>query len=136
VNILFLVLAAVLTFLVLLQVAAIIRARMRKGTPAPDVAGPWQEAVRAGRTVGLYFMSPTCSSCKVQTPIVDTLRTRGEEIYTVNLAEGLAPAQAFGVMGTPTVVVIKTGIVAEVLVGLRSAETLARAFGRPAPNTP
>lgn len=96
-----------------LQMAMARRARASIGGEAPAAAGPPTE-----KPAAFYFYSPSCGPCRVMAPTVDALAAEGRDVRKVDVSQDLQTAMAFGVMATPTTVVVRGGKVQEVLLGV------------------
>jgi thioredoxin 1 len=92
------------------------RARALEGQAAPQVEG---EPPAAGRRL-YYFFSPSCGPCRRMSPVIDALRAADRDVVSVDVSQDLEIARKFGVMGTPTLVLVDAGQVAKVLVGAQS----------------
>lgn len=71
-----------------------------------------------------YFFSPNCGPCRTMSPIVDRLAQRHAGVIKVDISTDLETARRFGVMGTPTTLLVKEDRIAEVLVGPQSEHRL------------
>jgi len=93
---------------------------------------------KAGRMVGrevrgfgneaiLYFYSPNCGACKKMNPVIETLSKKARvKRVDVSDRKGLEMAKEFGVMGTPTTVVVKEGKIKKVFVGFQSEDKILK----------
>jgi thioredoxin 1 len=106
--------------LISLQLVIVINSRRRRGRRILGVGGPLGEAVNSGDRVLAYFYSTSCAECKAQTPIIDTLQKEYHNIFKVDVAEHFEAARAFGVLATPTTVMVDQGKVVDVYVGTRT----------------
>ena len=80
-----------------------------------------------GRSSGLlYFFSPGCGACKTMTPAVEELARKSPGIRAVDISRDMASARAFGIIGTPSLVVMREGLVADVRVGPMGIDELQR----------
>lgn len=114
--ILYLVLAIIALFIVL-QFTMVIRMRLQKGKSAPMVSGPVGKAIQHGDKVLLYFFSPGCGACRPMTPVIEKLSKSRKNVFKIDISRDMAIARKFGVMGTPSTVLVETGKIAEFLVG-------------------
>ncbi|CUU03504.1 thioredoxin 1 [Candidatus Thermokryptus mobilis] len=120
---------ALIVFVLVMNFSVVLRARFKKGKSVRDIGGEIGEAIKRGEKVMLYFYSPTCSACRVQTPIIDSLinlsngRTR---IFKVDVSSDPNTALKFGVMGTPSIVIVENGKIKEFFVGVKSENILRR----------
>lgn len=89
-----------------------------------------QEAVRSDKPVLIDFWAVWCPPCMMQSPIIDSIAEERPDIKVckVNVDEQPELAESFSVQNIPTLVIMKNGAVADVLVGLRSKEQLLSMF--------
>lgn len=108
--------------LVLLQLVPRLVARRAIGMRVPELE-PFlsAEQKRASRLL-VYFWSPTCAVCRPMSKAIDALGSG--DIVRINVLEALPLAQAFHVMGTPSLAVVEGGVLKDLQVGARSAEQL------------
>jgi len=77
----------------------------------------------------LYFYSPQCGACKAMEPQIDLLSKELEvRKFDVFSEDGQREAKKFGVMATPTTVLVKDGKVHKVFVGIVSADRILKEF--------
>ena len=90
------------------------------------------EAIKSDKPVLVDFWAVWCPPCMMQSPIVDALAEERSDVKVckVNVDEQPELAAAFRVENIPTLVVIKNGKAAEVLVGLHSKEQLCAALDK------
>ncbi|MFN3134131.1 MAG: thioredoxin family protein [Candidatus Kryptonium sp.] len=125
----FYIVAGVLLFFILMNLSVVLRAKLKKGQLVPNIGGEIGKAINKGEKVILYFYSPTCSACKVQTPIIDKLISAGNgktKIFKIDVSKDINVALKLGVMGTPSTVVIEDGKIKEFFVGVKSENILRR----------
>ncbi|CUS77465.1 Thioredoxin [Candidatus Kryptonium thompsonii] len=125
----FYILVGVLLFFILMNLSVVLRAKLKKGRLVPNIGEEIGRAIDKGEKVILYFYSPTCSACKVQTPIIDKLINSGNgkaKIFKIDVSRDVNVALKLGVMGTPSTVVIENGKIKEFLVGVKSENILRR----------
>jgi thioredoxin 1 len=114
--------------LIVLQMVIVINAKKRRGRRVLGVGGPLGDAVNSGDRVLAYFYSTSCADCKTQTPIIDILQREYPNVFKVDVAEHFEAARAFGVMATPTTVVVDQSKVVDVFEGTRSESFLREAL--------
>jgi thioredoxin len=102
------------------QMIPLLRARRMHGHAAPDLSSLLTDAQRRQRRLLVYFWSPRCGACRSMTPVIDGLARSRNDVVKINVFEAMAEARACGVMGTPTLVVIRDGRIEHVEVGARS----------------
>ena len=75
----------------------------------------------------VYFYSERCGACKMMKPEIEKLKEKLEVLeIDVGRPEGLKVAQEFGVMATPTSILIKDGIIKKVFVGFTRHEKILK----------
>ncbi len=95
--------------------------RRMKGLEGKAV--PVDGAERAGRQL-YYFFSPSCGPCRSMSPVIDELGQSHNGVIKVDVSEDCETARRFGVMGTPSLVLVNDGVVAKVLVGAQPRKRL------------
>jgi len=76
----------------------------------------------------LYFYTPTCGNCKVQKPIIDKLESELKSVSKIDLTQQPALSSEFGIMGVPTMAIMKGNRIAKIFVGRQSESVLRTAF--------
>jgi thioredoxin 1 len=120
---------ALVAFILAMNLSVVLRAKFKKGKVVNDIRGKIGEAIKRGERVMLYFYSPTCSACKVQTPIIDNLINLANgrtKIFKIDVSRDVDTVLKFGVMGTPSIVVVEDGKIKEFFVGVKSENILRR----------
>jgi thioredoxin 1 len=77
-----------------------------------------------------YFWSPHCGMCRGMTPLIDRLRETRSDLIKVNLAESRELAGSFGIAATPTLVLVRDGVVEKVLLGAQSETRILELLDR------
>ncbi len=88
-----------------------------RGVALDEIDAPATRALEGRSTGLLYFFSPRCGACRAMTPVVRELSRKNPSVRLVDISQDMASARAFGIMGTPSLVAIRDGRVAEVRVG-------------------
>ncbi len=83
--------------------------------------------LNGGKSI-LYFYTPTCGACKAQTPIIDKLKEELNFVGKIDLSQNQIAASEFGILGTPTTVLMRGNVVGEVFVGLKKNDFLKTKF--------
>ncbi|WP_461829344.1 thioredoxin family protein [Aquifex sp.] len=73
----------------------------------------------------VYFYSPRCRACKQMEPTIEEI-SKEIKVYRINVntEEGEKLAKEFGILGTPTILVVKEGRIQDVIIGTRDYEEL------------
>lgn len=75
----------------------------------------------------VYFYSERCGACRMMKPEIEKLKEKMEVIeIDVGKAEGLKLAKEYGVMATPTTLLVKDGIIKKVFVGFTRHEEILK----------
>jgi len=109
-----------------MQYLMILRSKRNKGKRVEQVGGKLGKMMLMGEKAMVYFYSPSCRACKYQTPIVDRLISDGHKIQKVDISRDMATARKFGVMATPTTVVLSGNEIVEFLVGAKTEDKLRK----------
>jgi thioredoxin 1 len=110
----------------LLMLLPQLRARRMRQQPAPDYSAIGEGGKVVTDAALLYFWRPSCAMCKGMGPVLDQVQQGFPHIYRVNVDDNLDLARQFGVMGTPTMVVVKDNVIKDVMVGAKSAQQIAK----------
>jgi len=119
-----LVLLAVFVGFFGLQLFMVRRMRKQQGQPAPSLQGEAGARIKGGKPALFYFYSPACGACRSMTPVIRKLAGSGPGVFPVDVSQDLDTARSFGVMATPTTILVRGGVVEKVLVGAQPEATL------------
>ncbi|MBX2992178.1 MAG: thioredoxin family protein [Bacteroidetes bacterium] len=122
----FAILTTLLLLLLAVQLYALWKSKRNTGKRIEGITGPLGEAIARGEKVLAYFFSPTCSQCKKLTPTIDRLRMELPNIFKVDISKDKPTASAFGVMATPTTVIVSEGVIRRVLLGVKMESELRK----------
>lgn len=107
-----------------LQFMMIIGARKLKGKNISGLQGKLKILEKKGSKGLIYFFSPSCRACKVQTPIVKELQKSIKNVFDVDISRDMQTAKVFGIKATPTTVIVENGTVKNVLLGVKQKNVL------------
>ncbi len=127
-SVLYIVLAVV-GFFVVLQLYIRLSTFSKKGKVIEEVPGVLGSEISSGKKLLIYFYTTSCAACKRMTPVIDKLNKEFENIRKVNLAEDMAVGKIFGVMGTPSTVIVEGGEVESFLLGAKTEAALRKLLG-------
>ena len=85
-----------------------------------------KEVVSSEKTVLLDFWAPWCGPCRMVGPVLDEIAQERTDIKVgkINVDEQPELASQFGVMGIPTLVVIKNGKITNQATGARPKDQI------------
>jgi len=119
------ILGAFVAAFVLLQLFMVFKMRLKKGKPAPELGGKMGALLGKGEKAAFYFHSPSCGACRSMTPIIEEYTGSKKNLFSINIMEDMDTARKFGILGTPSLVIVEEGTIREFLVGAQSRERLA-----------
>lgn len=120
---LYIVLAFILLF-VFAQYKMVRSARKMKGRNITGLKGELKRLEEKGARGLLYFYSPGCHACKNMTPVIKELRNENKNVFDIDAASNIELTAKFGIMATPTTILMESGNIKEIFVGARSKEQL------------
>ena len=71
-----------------------------------------------------YFYSKNCGPCRSMTPIIDELAGQHGNVTKVDIQEDPETTSRYAVRATPTLVLVKDQVVADVLLGAKSRKQI------------
>ena len=119
-DILFYIVMIFVGFIVFIQIYARLQGFFKSGKKIPELNGRIGKAIKTNSRTLLYFYTPNCSACKVMTPVIDRLQAEFTNVLKVNLARDMEIGKKFGVMGTPSLVLVENNTIQKFIVGARS----------------
>jgi len=96
------------------------RARKAQGQPTPE----HPEIPGEGAAL-FYFHSPLCGACRGMTPEMRAWAEEDARVHVVDIGLKSGLARAFGVRVTPTVIIVRDGMIEAVLLGRHGRDRLA-----------
>lgn len=103
------------------QYFMVFKMRLKKGKAAPELSGSYGKAVKNNKTSLFYFYSPSCGACRSMTPLVENYTKNNPRCFKVDVSKDMETARAFGVMGTPSTVLVENGKITDFIVGPKPA---------------
>ncbi len=114
-----------------MQIYFIIKSKRTAGKPIPFEKLDTEISRKIKNKKGLlYFFSPSCHSCKTQTPIIEKLKSELPNIISVDLSKDINTARAFGIMGTPAIVFVNNNIVDSIYLGVKNENFIRTKFSK------
>ena len=96
------------------------RARQMCGRSAPNIENLLNDKQKAYSSLLIYFWSPQCVMCKGMSKIIDEHATTHDNILKVDVMQNITLTSAFGVMGTPSIVLLIDDKIKNILVGKKN----------------
>lgn len=100
-----------------LQRLQVWRMQRNRGKTAPQLQGTYGKAVDSGKPSLFYFYSPSCGACRSMTPVVKEYEGENSRCFPVDISREMDVARAFGVMATPSTVIVENGVIRDFLIG-------------------
>ncbi len=120
----------IIVLFLLFQYSMVFKMRLKKGKPAPSLGGKVGRTIQSGGKALFYFYSPGCRACKQMTPTIERLAKQNKDIIKIDISRDMTTAKKFGVMGTPSTVLVQAGKIAEFLVGPQTEDKLLVLLGK------
>ncbi len=107
-----------------MQLRMIVAAKRAKGAKLSGLQGNLKGLEKEGSRGLVYFYSPSCGACKMQTPIIKSMQAENKDVYSVDISKDQQSARIFGIRATPSTILVKDGKIKEVFLGAKSEATL------------
>lgn len=118
--------AGLIVAFALWQLTPLLGARRARGRAVPQLTALLNERQRSQSRLLVYFCSPRCGMCQTMTTVIERLAVQRDDVVKIDVTEAPAIARAFGVMATPSLAVVESGMVSRLLVGARTEHQLHR----------
>jgi len=102
------------------QLIPSIRARQMRGRPVPEINALLNSKQKASTRLLVYFWSQRCVMCNGMSKIIDELAESHDGILKVDIMHNMEITAEFGIMGTPSLVLVKDGKIEQMLVGAKT----------------
>ena len=125
----FYLLGALAAGVVLMQVQLYRRARRMEGQEAPDTS--ILDGIDPARSRKVYyFYGRHCGPCKAMAPIIERMHESHPNLIKMDIAEAPDLARQFGIVATPTFVLVEGGRIRRVRLGSMSPRQLRAMLDR------
>ncbi len=121
-------LGALASGVILMQVSLHHRARRVEGQEAPDTSVLDGIASKNSRKV-YYFYGRHCGPCKAMAPVIERLRQDHPNLIKLDIAEAPDLARQFGIVATPTFILVEDGTIRKVRLGGMTRRQLLAMLG-------
>lgn len=122
------ILLSILGLFVILNLGMRFRGLTRRGKPVPDIGGALGKSLAERETTIAYFFTPACGACRTQERYWPEVRQRFSNIISIDASRNYEAARSFGVLGTPTIVVIQNGVIKDYFVGVTPPAKIFKAL--------
>ena len=120
------IIAGIVALFVGLQLFMVLSAKRTKGTKLAGLSGKLKTLERTGSSGLVYFFSPSCRACTMQSPIIKDLQKNHNNIFDVDISRDMNTARIFGIKATPTTVAVKNGVIDKVFVGFKQQDVIEK----------
>lgn len=127
-NILYTVGTIVLVYIAF-QYFMILKVKAKKGKEAPELFGKYGKAVESGEKAVFYFYSDHCGACRAMTPVIEEYSKKNPNYFKVDVQTEMDIARKFGVMGTPSTVIVENGKISDFIVGAMPTDRIHMLLG-------
>jgi thioredoxin 1 len=104
------------------------RARRMEGQEAPDTSVLDGIAGKNSRKL-YYFYGRHCGPCKAMAPLIERVRQDHPNLIKLDIAEAPDLARQFGIVATPTFVLVESGTIRKVRLGGMTKRQLLAMLG-------
>jgi thioredoxin 1 len=122
-------LAAIFGLMLAVQLAFRWYGRRLQGKLVPALGGDRDRLVREHGRLLLYFFSPHCGQCRAMTAIVQRLSENHPNVVLLDVSQEQEVMRRFGIVATPTTVLVVGGQVRRVLLGVQPERVLEGCVG-------
>ncbi|WP_457567811.1 thioredoxin family protein [Desulfurobacterium sp.] len=117
-----------LSFVILLRIYWNFKSKRMKGKLLPVLQGEFSR-LKKGKGI-VYFYSPTCQPCKAMEPIIKKLvKDAKVRVVRVNVAEKPELARKFGILATPSEILVEDGKIVKVILGPATEGDIRKGLG-------
>ena len=81
----------------------------------------------------VYCYSPQCGPCKPMLREVESLIDTGEPVFKLDITEHPETSRELGIRATPTLILIRNGSIARMVLGVKMADFMRRLLAEPEP---
>lgn len=118
------VITTIVGLFVIMQFSMLRMAKKSKGIRLSGLSGSMANLEKKGSKGLVYFFSPGCHACKIQTPLIKSMQSYYKNIYDVDISKDFKTAQIFGIKATPTTILVEDGVINQVLLGAKTKDIL------------
>ena len=111
---------------ILLQVYMRLQGWLKRGKEVQNLPENLARELQKHPKTLIYFYTPTCSACRIMTPIIDRLKNEFDNIIKIDLSRDTHLGPVFGVMGTPTLTLMEGTVIRDFVVGARKENFLRK----------
>jgi thioredoxin len=116
------IIAGIILLFVGLQLSIVLSAKRTKGKKILGLPSRLKPLEKNGSSGIVYFFSPSCRACTMQTPIIKSLQNKYKNIFDVDISKEMQIARLFGIKATPTTVAVKDGTIEQVFIGVKQKD--------------
>jgi len=99
----------------------LVATRASEGLPAAPLLPVFPQLAQVQGRALVYCFSPRCGPCRPMSRDVDTLAASGAPVFKLDVTEHPEVSRELGIRATPTLIVIESGTVARMVLGVKTA---------------
>ena len=96
------------------------RSRQMRGRSVPDINSLLSERQKVSSRLLIYFWSPKCVMCKAMSKSINELAESHDNILKIDVMQNMEISAGFGVMGTPSLILVNDGKIEKMMVGAKT----------------
>lgn len=113
-----------MAMLLLFQLYPLYVSHHSRGKAAPELDGVIPKELLTTERYSLYFWSPQCGMCPNMTCVIEKLSQERNDLAKVDAVKHAELAHKMGVMGTPALVLIENGKIANISLGAKTEKRI------------
>jgi len=120
VDLLLIIVIILVSLFITIQLWAYIKSKKLAGKKIPfdEIDEEIAEEIK-DKTGLIYFFSPRCHNCKIQSPIIEDIKKSYKNIISIDASKNINIARTFNIMGTPSILIFSGNKIMGYFVGIK-----------------
>ena len=119
-----------ITIFLLWRLLSLYRSRQMQGRSVPDINSLLSERQKVSSRLLIYFWSQQCVMCKGMSKIIAELAETHDDILKIDAMQNMEITAGFGIMGTPSLVLVNEGKIEKMMLGTKSKSQIIEILDR------